>query len=153
MDDVTVTEPSGRPLNTTDILGLAERLEIRPLSLEPIGINQTVYIRELTESDRANISALQGDIKVNNKSSTTSFDAGSLDRHSNAKYLSAALWDKAAGKLVADVILEQKSNRSRRKVYEEFLNLPSRFVSFVAGEIRDMNGIDAETVEERGNDD
>ena len=154
MDTQVLPNGSGRILNTTDFLGLKELLEIKEVSLEPIGIDKVVHIRELTESDRANVSAFRGEMRVNNKSNTTSFDAASLDRETNAKLVSAALWDTEAGKLVSEVLYEkQSSGRSRNNIHKEFLAFPARLVTFLAKEIREHNGMDTETVEERGKDD
>lgn len=130
---------SSSSLSVADFLKLNQTLRVEPVDLADVGRTGIVYVRELTEGERASLQRMGGKIQI--KRGSTFMDAGAMPKNVGALTLKMGMVTDATGDKQFYEELK-KTLGTDKAVMEHLERLPAAVVNLLVGRIRKLSGLD-----------
>ena len=127
-------------LGSLDFLKLADNRIVKAVDLAPSGHAGVVYIRELSEGEKAKATGgMRGKARYG-KDGSTEIDMSNLPQDAAVKLIKASLVTDATGAVLMATEWE-KELKNGSAVIERLNNLPSGVVNLLVKEIRILSGM------------
>jgi hypothetical protein len=127
-------------LGSLDFLKLADNRIVKPVDLSPSGHVGVVYIRELSEGEKAKATGgMRGKARYG-KDGSTEIDMSNLPQDAAVKLIKASLVTDESGKVLMATEWE-KELKSGSAVIERLNSLPAAVVNLLVKEIRLLSGM------------
>lgn len=130
---------SSSSLSVADFLKLNQTLRVEPVDLADVGRTGIVYVRELTEGERASLQRMGGKIQI--KRGSTFMDAGAMPKNVGALTLKMGMVTDATGDKQFYEELK-KTLGTDKAVMDHLERLPAAVVNLLVGRIRKLSGLD-----------
>lgn len=130
---------SSSSLSVADFLKLNQTLRVEPVDLADVDRTGIVYVRELTEGERASLQRMGGKIQI--KRGSTFMDAGAMPKNVGALTLKMGMVTDATGDKQFYEELK-KTLGTDKAVMEHLERLPAAVVNLLVGRIRKLSGLD-----------
>lgn len=130
---------SSTSLSVADFLKLNDTLRVEAVDLAEVGRAGTVFVRELTEGERASLQRMGGKIQI--KRGSTFMDAGAMPKNVGALTLKMGMVTDASGgkQFYAELKAQLGTDKA---VMEHLEKLPAAVVNLLVGRIRKLSGLD-----------
>lgn len=143
-----MSTPTSTSLSVADFLKLNQSLRVEAVDLAEVGRSGHVFVRELTEGERASLQRMGGKIQI--KKGSTFMDAAAMPKNAGSLTLKMGMVTDATGDKQFYEELK-KTLGTDKAVMEHLERLPAAVVNLLVGRIRKLSGLDL--AEEEDDDD